>query len=217
MLLVYAGCNPYLTKRINLLSKKEKGDSVYVFYPIVEAKRESNAANFKDPETIVFQMADSLTKKALHQQLDGRLPARFAGFDSGQYVKVKKILDSMLLKFMNSKVKHVTVHQDLKLPSNFNLILIPYYIWTRSTEDYDQGKCSPGGGKNYGFKWCTWTASDTHLIMINCKKQEVIFFKFNGWRIDTLYLPSEYRIARNFRHCTKPLLRKLETITSTKK
>ncbi len=209
-LLVCVGCNPYLTKRINLLSKKDRGDSVYVVYPIVEAKRQSNSAIFKDPENEAYQIADSLTKKALHQQLEGRLPIWFAGFDSGTYVTTKKLLDSVLAKFMKSNVKHFPLGEGFVFPTKMNLILIPYYIWTRSTEDYDKGKCSQGGYRTYGGREdCTWTRSQTHLIMIDCKKKEIVYFKYIQWDIGTIFLPSEYRVTRNFRHCIKPLLRKL--------
>ncbi len=120
------------------------------------------------------------------------------------------LLDSVLNEFKIAKFKKIKLTQALTYPAKSNLIMIPYFVWTRSTEDYDKGKCGKVGYRDYGnYKYCTWTRSQTYVLVINRKSKEVIFFKYWGWQIETLFLPYEYRVTRSLRHCMNPLLRKL--------
>ncbi len=208
ILTLCSACNPYLTKRINRISKSNSGDSIFVMYPITETRRQiTNDSYTDDLET--FQSAEDLTKKALHGLFDNRLKVRYGESDFGTFRKTKTLLDSVLKKFADKKYKKFIIDKKSETSSSSNLILIPYLIWTRTTEDFEKEKCGLNG-KIYALaKDCRWTDAKACLLLIDRKKGEVVYFKQNWWRMAGLYFPYEQRITRSLKECSQPLLRKL--------
>ncbi len=205
------GCNPYLTKRIDIISKNDQREAIYVAYPIIECRRQARDDFFyKDPDKEINRSAETFTKKALHELLDKRLPVRFAELDTLEYSKSKKIVDSVLGKFLTTEVEYFRISQELNFKTERNLILIPYLVWTRGTDDYHGDKCSYVGHNAFrGNSACLWTQSQTLLLMINRKSKEVVYFKYSQCNMGLIYSPYEVRVRLNFKHCAQPLLRKL--------
>jgi hypothetical protein len=51
LFLLCTGCNPYLSKKINRISKDDQREAIYVAYPIVETRRQTTIDSFyKDPD-----------------------------------------------------------------------------------------------------------------------------------------------------------------------
>jgi hypothetical protein len=180
---------------------------VLVAYPIIECKRQSNTTSYADEEAL--EPATKLTKKVLHTLFDGRLNARYDSISYADQNANKKILDSVLSSFLTKKQKNYKISQPLKFPSNASLILIPYLIWTRSTDDYNYGKCGIDGKIYSTNSVCTWTRAQAHLILVERENREIIYFKYNQWDRGNMWMPFEPRIYRSFYQCSKKLLKKL--------
>src|SRR5579872_5670173 len=92
-------CDPYLylTTKLNSISKENEKDSIYVTYPIIECRRQVTKDSFF-VETEALRVADTLTRKALHQLLGKQLPIKFAELNSDGLWKTKNLLDSILSK-----------------------------------------------------------------------------------------------------------------------
>jgi hypothetical protein len=208
-LLLFSACNPYLTEKINNISKKDKREAIYVAYPIIEAKRESNTASFQDPDKTALILTDSLVKQSLHGFLNKK-QVYFAKYDSVECKMIKALVDSVVTQFKTGKHKKFKITQNLPFGSDKKLILIPYYTWTRSTEDYDHGNCQIGGYALYsGHMYCTWTGSEGGLLLINVETKEINYFRHYGWRMATIFYPEQRRVTRQIGYVTKPLVRKL--------
>ncbi len=205
--LLLMGCNPYLTRSINHISKEDKEDTIYVEYPIVEARRAPDRKSFYS-DNDALQPAEELTKKALHQLLDSRLPLKYKEANNINSLEVKKMVDSVLDKFLATKYAHFRVDQK-SVPREANLILISYLIWTRSTPEFESDQCGLDGKIYMLQRYCTWTRAQAYLFLIDGKSREVVYFKYNQWDTGNIYLPFEKRVTRSFKRCSQALLRKI--------
>jgi hypothetical protein len=204
----FAGCNPYATRRLNLISNDNRKDSIYISYPIVKSRRQATK-DYSYDEFETLSVLDTLTNRAIHKFADGRLRAKFGTLTDAESNVYTRLLDSILSKFMSRQYQEFKIAQNLDFSAGQNLIIIPHIVWTRSTEDYNEGDCGKVGYRDYvNSKYCTWTRSQTLLIMIDKRRREVIYFRYCQWDRVKLWLPFERIVNRSFRKCFRPILRK---------
>lgn len=204
-----AGCDPYITRQINNISKHYKGDSIYVAGPLIETRLQTTKDSFTgDSES--FEPAERLTKKALHQLFDGRLKVEYDQTDPINSWRTKIAVDSLLDKFSKAQYLSCSVNSNLQFQTKASLILIPYLIWTRTTRDYDDGTCGHDSGRNYfSDQHCYWTKASAYLLLIDKKTKVVLYFKSSNWFFLDILLPFDKRVTKSFKRCSQPLLRKL--------
>jgi hypothetical protein len=205
----FAGCNPYATKRLNLISNDNRKDSIYISYPIVKSRRQATK-DYSYDEFEALKALDSLTNLTIHTLVDGRQSVKFGPLGYAKSIVYSRLLDSILSAFTSRQYHEFKIAQNLDSETERNLIIIPNIIWTRSTEDYNKGKCGKVGYRDYANRnYCTWTRSQTLIVMIDKRRREVIYFKYYQWDREDISMPFERIVNRSFRKCFRPILRKL--------
>lgn len=203
------GCNSYLTRRIDNIEERHKRDSIFIISPIIETRRQITKDSYiGDYES--FELAQNLTVKALHYMLRDGLPVKFDTRDPINSWTAKIIADHTLLKFLQRKYDHFPVREELEIPSKANLVLIPYLIWVRTTEEYDDGSCGHNAGHNYVLdQHCYWTKAYVHLFLVDRHSRELVYYSQTAWGYGQILMPYEERVDRLFGKCIRPMLRNL--------
>ncbi len=205
LVVLLIACSQKLTKRIHLLSSQKRIDTVVVLGPIVEMRRQVNKDSFFT-ETDSKQNAEALAVEAINGLFGARLTLKHKQLDLINSWIIKLTLDSAVrVPSRRPLLNAPTLFQD-----NDNFTLIPYLIWTRTTNDYVESNCGKVGYRDYIHeRYCTWTSSQVYLFLVHNKTKEIVYFKESFWSKATIYTPYKQRITRSFEKCSGPLLRKL--------
>lgn len=212
IIVLWVSCNPYVTKNFNFIDSEgiSSEDSIYVV-PVVECRRQITEQTYNNDEE-AFQVADTLASNALHKLLDSRLNIKYGMIENINSHDLRKLLDSVVNRLINVEYKHFVFNKKFDIPSQANLILIPYLVWTRTTPEFEREDCIWGRGAGRIYtpnSVCTWTKAQTYFFVINRNKREIVYYKDSYWSRGHIWMPYESRITLNFRHCAEPLLQKL--------
>ncbi|MBS1506512.1 MAG: hypothetical protein JSS79_07700 [Bacteroidetes bacterium] len=175
--------------------------------PFIETHRQITTNYFID-DVEARNLADTLVKKELNKLVYKRLPSTTIKLDLDDLSKTKFKVDSFINKLPRAQSNKLLL--DWHLNSKSNLALIPYFIWTRTTKEYDDGTCSHDAGRNYfSNQHCYWSRAQAYVFLIDRKNNEILYFKSNQWYFEDILLPFEKRVSLSLKRCMRPLLSKL--------
>jgi hypothetical protein len=203
-----AGCNPALTKMINHVSKKNRGDSIFIVEPIIESRIQYNKNSYWEDSYDGLQLARTLTKTALHELFDDRLPVQYVQPNYNDSWRANE-LDSILAKFLNTKYERFLINKKLLTPTSSGFILVPYLIWTRTTPEFESEKCGLDGKTYMLNRVCTWTQAQAFLFLVDKKNGEIVYYKDSFWSKEGITEPFQHRVTKSFMRASQPLLRSL--------
>lgn len=182
---------------------------VTLLSPLVEMRRQVNKDSFF-LETDSKKLAEDFVLNSIRTLLDKKIVFKYKELDLLSSWEVKIRIDSVIEK--HKKTNRFDCEIELATLSNDHrrFILIPYLIWTRTTDEYHEGACGKAGYRDYINKsYCTWTSAEAYLFLVNRKTKKIVYYKKNFWSQQTIYMPFQSRIYRSFERCVKPLLRKV--------
>lgn len=200
-------CCTYATRRIDGLERR-KIDSkrVYVMDPISESRiqitRDSSMSDYDG-----FNSLNALVNISLRKSFDGYCVT----YDSSKLLprnRTKIFLDSLLARFKKEKYKELGTGHPFPISATYDLVLVSYFVWTRTIDDFEKEKCGRDGYKIYVDNVCTWTEADLYLFGFN-HVGKIVYYRRSIWVSAGVIMPYAERVDHAFKMATKEFVQVL--------